>query len=173
LQRHNIVEIGIAGYPEGHPRIPTDVLDRALAAKIEAAGQTGLKLQIVTQFGFSAEQIASWIGRLRDLGFDHPVRIGMAGPTNLATLLRYARRCGVVASAQGLTRQAGLLKHLVGTSAPDGIIRALAEKGGQLGRTAVHFFAFGGVGATARWASAAAAGRIALNRADGFGVEPP
>jgi methylenetetrahydrofolate reductase (NADPH) len=173
LQRHGIAEVGIAGYPDGHPRISTEALDRALAAKIEAAEQTGLDIHIVTQFSFSAAQIASWIGRLRDLGFEHPVRIGMAGPTNLATLLRYARRCGVVASAQGLTRQAGLLKHLVGTSAPDGIIRALAESGGQLGKVAAHFFAFGGIGATARWAAAAATGRIMLNRTDGFGVEPP
>jgi methylenetetrahydrofolate reductase (NADPH) len=97
----------------------------------------------------------------------------MAGPTNLATLLRYARRCGVAASAQGLTRQAGLLKHLVGTSAPDGIIRPLAGAGEKLGKVAAHFFSFGGLGATARWAAAAAAGRIVLDRGEGFGVEPP
>ncbi len=173
LQRHGIMEIGIAGYPDGHPRIPTDVLHRALAAKIEAARQTGLDIHIVTQFGFSAEQIAAWILQLRDLGVEYQVRIGMAGPTNLATLLRYAKRCGVAASAQGLTRQGGLLKHLVGTSAPDGIIRQLAETGGRLGNVAAHFFSFGGVGKTARWAAAAAVGRIALDRADGFGVEPP
>jgi methylenetetrahydrofolate reductase (NADPH) len=173
LQRRGIVEIGIAGYPEGHPRIARDALDRALAAKIEAAGQTGLAVHIVTQFGFSAERIASWILRVRDLGIENPIRIGVAGPSNLATLLRYARRCGVAASAQGLSRQAGLLKHLVGTSAPDDIIRPLAETAGNLGNVAVHFFSFGGVGATARWAAAAAAGRIALDRADGFAVEPP
>lgn len=173
LQRHDIAEVGVAGYPEGHPRISNDVLDRALAAKIEAAVQTGLGVDIVTQFGFSAERIIGWIARLRDLGIEQPVRIGMTGPTNLATLLRYARRCGVAASAQGLSRQAGLLKHLVGTSAPDDIIRPLAEAGGSLGRVAAHFFSFGGTGATARWAAAAAAGRITLDRADGFGVEPP
>jgi methylenetetrahydrofolate reductase (NADPH) len=173
LQRHGIAEAGIAGYPDGHPRISTDALDRALAAKIEAAEQTGLDIHIVTQFGFSAERMVSWIRRLRDQGFEHPVRIGMAGPTNLATLLRYARRCGVAASAQGLTRQAGLLKHLVGTSAPDGIIRPLADSVGELGKVAAHFFSFGGLGATARWAAAAAAGRIVLDRDKGFGVEPP
>jgi methylenetetrahydrofolate reductase (NADPH) len=173
LQRHGIMEIGIAGYPNGHPRISTDVLHHALAAKIEAARQTGLDIHIVTQFGFSAEQIAAWIFHLRDLGVEYQVRIGMAGPTNLATLLRYAKRGGVAASAQGLTRQGGLLKHLVGTSAPDGIIRQLAETGGRLGNVAAHFFSFGGIGKTARWAAAAAAGRIALDRGDGFGVEPP
>jgi methylenetetrahydrofolate reductase (NADPH) len=173
LQRHGITEVGIAGYPEGHPRIAGEALDRALAAKVEAAVQTGLGVHIVTQFGFSAERIANWVLRLRDLGIEQPVRIGMAGPTTLANLMRYAKRCGVAASAQGLTRQAGLLKHLFGASAPDDIVRGVAEAGGRLGDISAHFFSFGGIGATARWAAAAAAGRFVLDRADGFQVEPP
>ena len=168
LQRHGIAEIGVAGYPDGHPRLSADALDRALAAKVEAAGQTGLRLHIVTQFCFDAEPILRWLARLRDTGIEHPVRIGLAGPTTLTTLLRYARRCGVSASAQGLTRHAGLLKHLVGTTAPDGIIRTLAEAApGRIGEVALHFFSFGGAAATARWAQAAADGRITLDRARG------
>jgi hypothetical protein len=38
---------------------------------------------------------------------------------------------------------------------------------------APHIFSFGGLAAAARWAAAAAAGRITLDRADGFRVEPP
>jgi methylenetetrahydrofolate reductase (NADPH) len=175
LQRHGIGEVGIAGYPQGHPRIAQDVLDRALAAKVEAAEQTGLAVHIVTQFAFDAPAVIGWVARLRDLGIEHPVRFGMAGPTSLATLLRYAQRCGVRASAQGLTRQAGLLKHLIGVSAPDGLIRPLAEAcaGEALGQVMAHFYSFGGAPATARWAAAVAQGRIVLDRADGFGVEPP
>jgi methylenetetrahydrofolate reductase (NADPH) len=175
LQRHGIIEVGIAGYPEGHPRMTPDKLDRILAAKIEAASQTGLGAAIVTQFVFDPVAILDWVRRLRDLGIEHPVRIGMAGPTDLSTLLRYAQRCGVCASAQGLTRQAGLIKHLLGVSTPAAIIRALAEAqaSGQLGRVAAHFYSFGGAAATARWAKAVAAGRIVLDRAEGFGVDPP
>lgn len=175
LQRHGISEVGIAGYPEGHPRISQEVLDRSLAAKADAAEQTGLSVHVVTQFSFDACAITAWLARLRDLGIEHPVRIGMAGPTSLSTLLRYAHRCGVRASALGLMRQAGLVKHLLGTSAPDGIIRSLTEANadGRPGRVAAHFFSFGGAAATARWAKAAAAGRIVLDRADGFSVTPP
>ncbi len=175
LQRYGIAEVGIAGYPQGHPRISPEVLHRALLAKIEAAGQTGLRLHTVTQFAFDAGAILSWVRRLRDLGIEHPVRIGMAGPGSLSTLLRYAQRCGVRASAQGLTRQSGLIKHLIGTSAPDGIIRPLAEacSEGGLGQVAPHFYSFGGAAATARWAAAVAMGRIVLDRTEGFGVEPP
>ena len=96
---------------------------------------------------------------MRDFGIEHPVRIGLAGPTNLATLLRYARRCGVSASAQGLARQAGLMRHLFAMSAPDALMRALAEAraDGRLGDVAPHFFSFGGLAGTARWAEAVAA----------------
>jgi methylenetetrahydrofolate reductase (NADPH) len=109
---------------------------------------------------------------LRDHGVDHPVRVGLAGPTSLSTLMRYAKRCGVRASTQGLARNAGLIKHLLGASAPDGIVRALIEanRDGELGDIAPHLFSFGGIGATARWAAAAAAGKITLDR-EGFGVQ--
>ena len=121
--------------------LPSDVLDRALQAKIEAAEQSGLRLHIVTQFSFDAAAIIRWVTRLREFGCEQPVRIGMAGPTNLTSLLRYAQRCGVKASAAGVTRNAGLVKHLFGVTAPDGIIRALtdAAASGTLGEVARAF----------------------------------
>lgn len=172
LQRHGIVGIGIGGHPDGHPRIPAETLDLALSNKIEAAQQSGLTAEIVTQFCFDPQSIVRWIGRVRDLGIENPIRIGMAGPAGVATLLRFAARCGVKASAAGAARQAGLVKHMFGGSAPDGIVRMLAETGhnGRLGDIAAHFFSFGGVDTTARWAAAAAAGKIALDSKDGFAV---
>lgn len=173
LSRHGIDEISISGYPDGHPRIADHELERVLAAKIDAAEQTGLKVSIVTQFCLDAGPILAWVRRLRDHGIDHPVRIGLAGPTSLTTLMRFAKRCGVRASTQGLARNAGLMKHLLGASAPDGIVRTLADanRDGELGDIAPHLFSFGGIGATARWAATVAAGRITLDRAEGFGVK--
>jgi len=103
------------------------------------------------------------------------VRVGLAGPTNLATLLRYAKRCGVRASAQGLARQAGLLRQLFAMSAPDALVRALAQARADkhLGEIAPHFFSFGGLLRTARWAAAVAQRRVALEAGEGFRVEPP
>lgn len=174
LQRHGIAEVGIAGYPHGHPRLSQDTLMRSLAAKIEAAELTGLRASIVTQFSFDPGAILQWVRRLRDLGIDNPVRIGMAGPADHETLLRTARRCGVPVSASGLVRQGGLTKHLLGVGTPDRIVRTLtdASTARELGRVSAHFFSFGGTAATARWAAAAASGRIVLDRSDGFGVEP-
>ncbi len=172
LQKHQIAEIGLSGYPQGHPRIAPLALERALAAKAEAAEQSGLRVHIVTQFGFDPQAIRLWLLRLRDLGFEQPVRIGMAGPTDLATLLRYAARCGVRASVGGAARQAGLLRKLFGVSTPDAIVRGLAQAYGG-GEVAAHFFSFGGVGAAARWAAAVEAGRITLDNGEGFSVAPP
>ena len=126
----------------------------------------------MTQFCLDAAPILAWVRRLRDHGIDNPVRVGLAGPTSLTTLLRYARRCGVRASTRGLARNAGLMKRLLGAAAPDGIVRALVEanRDGQLGDITPHLFSFGGIGATARWAASAAAGRITLDR-EGFAVE--
>jgi len=173
LHARGLVEVGIAGYPGGHPRLGATELDRVLAAKVEAATETGLLVHIVTQFGFSAPAIVNWIARLRDQGIDLPVRIGLAGPTTLSGLLRYARICGVTASAHGLARHTGLARHLFGMVTPDTVVRTLAEQAANLGDVAPHIFSFGGLASAARWAAAAAAGRITLDRADGFTVEPP
>src|SRR3954469_5813077 len=76
ISRRGIVEIGISGYPDGHPRIASHELDRLLAAKLAAAEQTGLKVNIVTQFCLDSAPILAWLKRLRDHGIDQPVRIG-------------------------------------------------------------------------------------------------
>ena len=84
-----------------------------LPDKIAAAEAAGFEIEIVTQFAFDAAPIANWITRLRADGHRHRVRIGLAGPTNFTALLRYARRCGVKASARGAARNTGLLKQNV------------------------------------------------------------
>jgi methylenetetrahydrofolate reductase (NADPH) len=173
LQQHGITHVSIAGHPDGHPVVADDVMHRALVAKIEAAEQSGLEADIVTQFGFDAQAITRWVMKMRDLGIECPVRIGLAGPTNLTTLLKYAQRCGVKASIGGITKHAGLVKNLFGVSAPDSVVRVLAGENatGSLGTVAVHYFSFGGVAATSKWAAHAAQGRITLE-GDGFSVAP-
>jgi hypothetical protein len=51
------------------------------------------------------------------------------------------------------------------------LAQARAER--HLGEIALHFFSFGGLARTARWAEAVAQGRIALEGGEGFRVEPP
>jgi len=149
LREAGIEEIGIAAYPEGHPRISLARLAASLDEKIASAAAQGLRVHIVTQFSFSAEHILSWLRKTRAGGISHPVRIGLAGPTSLPQLIRFAKRCGVAASLRGLT--SGTASVLIGNVGPDRIIEALAAAG-PLGAVHPHYFSFGGVVATARYA---------------------
>jgi methylenetetrahydrofolate reductase (NADPH) len=171
FRRRGIRTLGIAGYPEGHPKIGNDALFKALAEKVAAAEATGLTVEIVTQFCFDARAILDYVARLRAFGFEQPLRIGLVGPTSLAALLRYAGRCGVRASAQALARRSGMLRQMFALTVPDDLIRALADAAPAGVRA--HFFSFGGLPATARWAQAVAGGRIALQGAGGFTVASP
>jgi len=171
LRRRGIRSIGVAGYPQGHPRIGNDELNRALADKIAAAEAIGLSVEIVSQFCFDAGAILDFVARVRSFGFEHRVRIGLAGPTSLTALMRYASRCGVRASAQGLARRSGLMRQMFALATPDDLIRTLADA--RLAEIVPHFFSFGGIPGTARWATAVADGRITLDAGGGFRVEAP
>jgi methylenetetrahydrofolate reductase (NADPH) len=162
LREAGIEEIGIGAYPEGHPRIPPGRLESALDEKIAAATAQGLRVHIVSQFSFSPERIVAWLRQLRASGIGKPIKIGMAGPTSVPALLRYARRCGVAASLRGLA--SGVASGLVGHVGPDRIVETLSAAGG-LGEIAPHYFSFGGTLETARYACEAAAGRRGASRA--------
>lgn len=162
LREAGIEEIGVGAYPEGHPRIPAGLLESALDEKIAAATAQGLRVHIVSQFSFSPERILSWLRRVRAGGISKPIKIGMAGPTNVPALLRYAKRCGVAASLRGLV--SGVAGGLVGHVGPDRIISTLSAAGG-LGEVEPHYFSFGGTLETARYACEAAAGRHGASRA--------
>ena len=162
LREAGIEEIGIGAYPEGHQRIPAGRLESALDEKIAAATAQGLRVHIVSQFSFSPERIRAWLRQVRSGGIGKPIKIGMAGPTSVPALLRYAKRCGVAASLRGLA--SGVAGGLIGHVGPDRIIETLSAAG-DLGDIAPHYFSFGGTLETARYACEAAAGRHGASRA--------
>jgi methylenetetrahydrofolate reductase (NADPH) len=165
LREAGIEEIGIGGYPEGHPRIAQGQLEAALDQKIAAARATGLKVFIVSQFSFSGDRILAWLRQLRACGITVPVKVGLAGPASVTALLRYAKRCGVSASLRGLMSgaAAGLIGQIAGHAGPDRIIDMLASSGES--GIAPHYFSFGGAVETARYACDVAAGRNDITRA--------
>jgi methylenetetrahydrofolate reductase (NADPH) len=155
LREAGIEEIGIGGYPEGHPRIPAGRLEASLDEKIASAVAQGLAVHIVSQFSFSADRIIAWLKQLRAGGITRPVKVGLAGPTSVPALIRFARRCGVSASLRGL--MSGAASGLIGHLGPDRLIATLAAADG-LGDIAAHYFSFGGTLETARYACEAAHG---------------
>jgi methylenetetrahydrofolate reductase (NADPH) len=149
LRENGIEQIGIGAYPEGHPRISAERLEAALDEKIATATAQGLRVNIVSQFSFSGEHIIAWLKQLRMSGIKNPVGIGLAGPTSIPALIRYAKRCGVSASLRGL--MSGAAASLVGNIGPDRIIENLSASQRELGETHLHYFSFGGVVQTARY----------------------
>jgi len=160
LMAAGITSVDIAGYPEGHPHLSAETIDRALAAKIEAATRAGLEVHVVSQFCFDAAAIIDWLRALRARGITVPVRIGMAGPTSFAGLMRYAALCGVKTSVHGLLRH-GVPGGLGGQAGPDELLQSLLTSPEQLGDIAPHFFSFGGLLKTAEYACQRAVSRYA------------
>lgn len=150
LRDFGIEEIGIGAYPEGHPRIAPDRLSASLDEKIASATAQGLRVHIISQFCFSGERIIAWLTQLRSVGISHPVRVGLAGPTSVTALIRFAKRCGVNASLRGL--MSGTAAALVGNVGPDRLIEALAAAQDKIGDAHPHYFTFGNLLDTARYA---------------------
>jgi methylenetetrahydrofolate reductase (NADPH) len=151
LPEAGIEEIGIGAYPEGHPRISPERLEASLDEKIASATAQGLRVHLVTQFSFSGENIVAWLKKLRAGGIAQPVKIGLAGPTSVTALIRFAKRCGVSTSLRGL--MSGAATSLIGNVGPDRILAELAAAQSDLGDVHPHYYSFGGVVATARYAA--------------------
>jgi methylenetetrahydrofolate reductase (NADPH) len=158
FQSVGISRMAIGGFPEGNPHIPEKVLDEALEAKVSFARNEGLRLSIITQFCFKSEPVIEWVRGVRARDIDIPVRVGLAGPASLLTLMRYALRCGIGNSLRVLTENPSFAKILV-ERGPEPIIQGLAASladgdGRQLSITGLHFYVFGGFRKTMDWINA-------------------
>jgi methylenetetrahydrofolate reductase (NADPH) len=152
VERHGIRGVAFGGYPEGHPAIDGRILQAALQAKVALARQRGLEVSLVTQFGFEPEPIRRWIAVQRALGIDCPVHVGVAGPASVATLAKFAVRCGIGASLRALARGHTAFARIMVEAGPDALIAELVA-GETVGARVdgLHVFTFGGVRRTAEW----------------------
>jgi methylenetetrahydrofolate reductase (NADPH) len=169
FEKYGFTRIGLAAYPEGHPRIAAAALDRALTVKLALLRQAGIETQVVTQFVFDAAPVLHWLTAMRQRDPSFAVHIGLAGPASIATLARYAVRCGIGHSIGALVHHGTSIARLVAEAGPEHVVRQLAAAGGrQDGIDGIHLFGFGGLTRTARWLSAVARGEFRLT-ADGAG----
>lgn len=153
--RHGFQRIGIAGYPEGNPRIAPSAIQAALSAKLGHLRRQGIAPYIATQFCFEARPILDWLQALRQGGIDVPVRVGLAGPASITTLMKFGLRCGVGNSVRALALRGPAIAHLLNEAGPDAIVRELAAASASapaLGIAGIHLFSFGGLTRTAEWA---------------------
>jgi methylenetetrahydrofolate reductase (NADPH) len=149
-----IREIGVSGYPEGHPRIAGPVLEDSFRKKLQLADGQGLGIYVVTQFSFAPKRIVDFCAGLARSAPSVSVYVGIAGPSDPAALLRYAQRCGVSTSLRALRNLGTGIARLVVHTDPQEQAGALAgylqgrEAGNVVG---VHLYSFGGAVPTARW----------------------
>ena len=139
--------IGIAGYPEGHPLISDEELERALRDKSRLADY------VVTQMCFDAEALGGWIVREREQGMDLPVVIGMPGKVTRRKLLRMSARIGVGPSLDFLRKQKGLRALLSRRSTADrlfdGVVPLLDDP--RLAVAGFQYFTFNELLQTWEW----------------------
>lgn len=146
---HPFNRIGVTGYPEGHPTISDELLMQALIDKQPFA------TSVTTQMCFDVEAIVSWIRRIRSLGIDLPVVIGIPGVTELTKLIGISARIGVGTSLRFLSKNRSLATKLLRPYAPDDLVASLAPlaEDSELGVRGLHIYTFNQVEATLEWHS--------------------
>jgi methylenetetrahydrofolate reductase (NADPH) len=154
LSRAGVKEIGVAGYPEGHPTIPQRDVGAAFERKLALAREQKLGLYVVTQFSFSPSRMVEFCADLERGAPGVPVYVGIAGPTDPVALLRYAQRCGVSASLRALRNLGSGIAKLVTHTDPSEQVHAMARYCASRASSNVvglHFYSFGGAIRTAEW----------------------
>lgn len=157
-----IREVGFAGYPEGHARIPRAALERAMDEKLAMTAAQSLSAYVLTQFSFAPLRVIEYCAELAQRWPALPVYVGLAGPTDPLRLLRFAQRCGVSASLRALRAQGFGVARLVTHTDPGDQLQAVARYCAArraCNVVGVHLFSFGGVREAAAWLNRSIAGR--------------
>lgn len=154
LAEAGINEIGVAGYPEGHPRIPPKILREDFEQKLELAARLRIGIEVITQFSFTPNRITEYCAMLSHQAPDVPVYVGLAGPTSMAKLIGYANYCGVSTSVRALSDMGIKTIKLIKHTDPDEQLVALAQfcalrKACNV--IGIHVFSFGGLERSAQW----------------------
>jgi len=154
LRDCGIREIGIAGYPEGHPKITLNGLEKAFQRKLEVARAQQLGIYVITQFSFAPARVVEYCATLARTAPDVGIYVGIAGPTDPVALARYATRCGVSVSLRALRNLGTGIAKLVTHTDPHEQALAIARY--SLARepsnvVGLHLFSFGGALRTAAW----------------------
>ena len=152
FERAGVQAIGLGGHPEGHPNMTEQECWQVLASKCSDIERRGMAPLIVTQFAFDADRVLGWLKELRSRGIQAPVRLGVPGPAGIKTLLRFASRCGVGASASVMAKYGLSITNLLGSAGPDKLVDDLAAgMGPEHGPVRLHFYPFGGLKRTVEW----------------------
>jgi methylenetetrahydrofolate reductase (NADPH) len=153
LQAHGIGRVSIAGHPEGHPYLDEAATFASLGCWRDWSRETGVRVDIVTQFCFEAAPVLKFLGELQQRNIDLPVIVGLAGPATPATLTKFALRCGIGNSMRALRGQIGRFGRLLVDTGPDDVMHGLeaAPRAATSAISGFHIFPFGGLRKARNW----------------------
>lgn len=153
LEKHGFIHLGVAAHPDGHVHASESDVRSALEIKKTYAREKNVHMWVVTQFVFDMTNFAKWLDEWQE-AFDFlPLHVGLAGPSSLASLVRYAARCGVATSVKMLLTNRNS-RRLMSSWNPDDQLKELYELcGNHVSRRlkGLHLFPFGGLESAARW----------------------
>ena len=153
LEKHGFTHLGVAAHPDGHVHASETDVRSALEIKTAYAREKDVHMWVVTQFVFDMTNFAKWLDDWEE-AFDFlPIHVGLAGPSSLAILMRYAARCGVATSVKMLLTNRNS-RRLMSSWNPDDQLKELYELcGNHVSRRlkGLHLFPFGGLESAARW----------------------
>lgn len=157
---HGYTRLHVAGHPEGNRDIDADgstrLVDAAAGWKHSFAQRTDAHMAMATQFAFDAEPVLAWARRMQTIGCDLPIHVGIAGPTKLNTLIKFAIACGVGPSLAVLKKRALDLTKLTMPFEPTDVLEELSKgwSAGQAGNIeTIHIFPLGGIKKAAEYAT--------------------
>lgn len=146
---HGVTRIGVACYPEGHPKISDAVLLEALQDKLPYSAY------MVSQLCFNPDVLVAWARGIRQAGITLPLHLGLAAPMQVSKLLTLGPRIGVGTSMRYLAKQHGLLGNLMkgGAYQPESLLYRMGDDvtSPELGIERLHLFSFNQVDATVQW----------------------
>jgi methylenetetrahydrofolate reductase (NADPH) len=144
---HEFSDIGITGYPEGHPFISGDLLRQALIDKQRYA------TYVTTQMCFDVPGIEAWIKGIRIDGIGLPVKVGIPGVADPVKLIGIAGRIGVGTSVRFLSKNRRTIWRLLfpGAYKPTKLVRRLGQLDPHLGFFGLHIFTFNQIEPTVAW----------------------
>jgi methylenetetrahydrofolate reductase (NADPH) len=155
LTKNAIARVGFAGHPEGHARVDNSTMIDALSVKLHRARALGLSPHVVTQFCFEAGPILSWARGIRGVVADDvEVKVGLAGPASLTTLMKFALRCGVGNSIKALGLRGPAIARLLSEANPGRVVSDIVAAQAREpvpGFAGFHFFPFGGLQRLNNW----------------------
>src|SRR5215204_1888468 len=145
---HDLEEIGITGYPEGHSFLKDGTLRQAMYEKRPYA------TYMVSQICFDPQTTSDWIRGVRERGVELPIYIGIPGAVSKRKLMQISSSIGFGGSADFLKKHGNwFVRLLPGGYSPDDLVKELGPYLGDpdCGVDGFHIYTFNEVKNTEAW----------------------